>query len=102
MMQKRPAAAPKSSKAGSVLREDGRRGSRRRNAEKLTEGEAPEAVRCSSPREPLFYVLSAIFYPAGLFYTLERFEALCAALSPLPQGLEALRALILSRWERVP
>lgn len=45
---------PKSSKAGPVLREDGRRGSRRRNAEKQTEGAAPEAELCSSPRGPLF------------------------------------------------
>ena len=45
---------PKSSKAGPVLREDGRRGSRRRNAEKLTEGAAPEAELFSSPRGPLF------------------------------------------------
>ena len=54
MMQKRPAAAPKSSKAGPVLREYGRRGTRRRNTEKLTEGAAPKPELCSSPRGSLF------------------------------------------------
>ena len=54
MMQKRPATAPKSSKAGPVLREYGRRGTRRRNAEKLTEGAAPKPELCNSPRGSLF------------------------------------------------